>query len=261
MTKLWPQQEIQSVTGSARATFTAVRVRADDRYLEAGSLSLLQPKKPARRPLMIGHLMLAARAFRILSGPKAPQEWRHTHPGFSEALKTGKSAADGDIPVLPGDRLQLRFRASRKSGAESGPWQRWRARPRSASARNLPKTGCESQESQVEITLHGAPMTHPTMPAKPETAQLESAGEAADLRADVKRRAVADAVRRYRVRKRAGRLLVTVEVDYAILELLAYGTQADLGVLRADKAALSKAAERALRHFARRFRETGCIPH
>src|SRR5262249_50050540 len=102
-------------------------------------------------------------------------------------------------------------------------------------------------------------MTYPAIPANSETAELARVED--DLRACVKRRAAADAVRRCRARKRGGKLLAPIEIDGAILELLAHGTQTDVETLRADKAALSKAAERALRHFARRFRETGCIPH
>src|SRR5262245_17284653 len=53
-------------------------------------------------------------------------------------------------------------------------------------------------------------MTYPAIPANSETAELVRLEEAADLRAPVKRRAAADAVRRCRARKRGGKLLAPV---------------------------------------------------
>src|SRR5262249_18041656 len=72
--------------------------------------------------------------------------------------------------------------------------------------------------------------------------------------------AAADRVRKCRERKRTGKVLATIEVDEMVLGLLASGTSTKPEVLCHDRARLNRAAERALRHFARMFAKTGEIP-
>jgi hypothetical protein len=66
--------------------------------------------------------------------------------------------------------------------------------------------------------------------------------------------------RRYRARKKAGKMVVTVEIDEPILAMLAAGTQVGVEILRKDRGERCKAVRRALRHMTKRFRETGKIP-
>lgn len=66
--------------------------------------------------------------------------------------------------------------------------------------------------------------------------------------------------RRYRARKKAGKLVASVEVDYVILAMLARGTCTDVETLRSDRGRLNEAAFKALRHLGRIFEKTGEIP-
>jgi hypothetical protein len=69
----------------------------------------------------------------------------------------------------------------------------------------------------------------------------------------------AERSRRYRERRRSGKLMATVEIDDTILALLAYGTKSEPGTLRADRTKLSEAAGKALRFYAKRYAQTGSV--
>ncbi len=73
------------------------------------------------------------------------------------------------------------------------------------------------------------------------------------------RTAMSERSRRYRARKRAGKLIATVEVDEAILAMLAHGTHVDVESLRRDRAQLNDAVHKALVYYAKRFAKTGSI--
>lgn len=65
--------------------------------------------------------------------------------------------------------------------------------------------------------------------------------------------------RRYRARKRAGRLVATVEIDELVLALLSQGAKIGADELRQDRVKLNGAVSRALRHYALRLQKTGRI--
>ena len=80
------------------------------------------------------------------------------------------------------------------------------------------------------------------------------------LRADASRVTTAERACRYRARRRGGKFVATVEIDEGILVMLAAGTSSDVEVLRGDRVQRNKAVRRALRHLAKYYSETGCIP-
>jgi hypothetical protein len=72
-----------------------------------------------------------------------------------------------------------------------------------------------------------------------------------------KRAATRERVRRLRKRRLAGVVVTMVEVDEAILEYLAAGTQMNIDLLRSDRSQLAQAVRRALWHGTECWRETG----
>jgi hypothetical protein len=78
--------------------------------------------------------------------------------------------------------------------------------------------------------------------------------------ADASRVRAAERSRRYRARRRAGKVVATVEVDEAMLAMLAAGTAFDVEVLRGDRVRINDAVRRALRHIAKCYSEAGRIP-
>jgi hypothetical protein len=64
-------------------------------------------------------------------------------------------------------------------------------------------------------------------------------------------------VRRLRARRKAGVVMATVELDQAVLEMLAQGRNATVDALRADRAARDHAARSALAYLSRLFEAYG----
>jgi hypothetical protein len=77
------------------------------------------------------------------------------------------------------------------------------------------------------------------------------------VRADTKRDAVRERVRRLRERRKGGIVIAVVEVDESILRYLSAGTRVDVCDLRNDRTQLAQAVRRALSHGMRCWRETG----
>ncbi len=71
------------------------------------------------------------------------------------------------------------------------------------------------------------------------------------LSAAASRVTAAERSRRYRARRRTGKVVATVEIDEEMLVMLAAGTSSDVEVLRGDRAQIHKAVRRALRHLAK----------
>jgi hypothetical protein len=65
---------------------------------------------------------------------------------------------------------------------------------------------------------------------------------------------------RFRLRRKAGIVVVQIELTPGILELLAFGTGATVEALQADRRRLVIAARRGLRHLEKRWRELGGLP-
>jgi hypothetical protein len=73
------------------------------------------------------------------------------------------------------------------------------------------------------------------------------------------RTSMSERSRRYRERRRAGKLVASVEIDESILAMLAHGTHIDAETLHRDRAQLNDAAHKALVYYAKRFAKTGSI--
>src|SRR5262245_17410165 len=63
--------------------------------------------------------------------------------------------------------------------------------------------------------------------------------------------------RRFRQRRRAGILVVSVEITPEMLEYLARGTSTSVEILTSDRSLLSSAVRRALKHGCNRLQKTG----
>src|SRR5262245_44913257 len=74
---------------------------------------------------------------------------------------------------------------------------------------------------------------------------------------NAQRVATRERVRRFRERRRARIVVVTVDIDDAILAYLEAGSQVDIRVLRRDRTQLAEAVRRALMHGTRCWQETG----
>src|SRR5262249_17697717 len=95
---------------------------------------------------------------------------------------------------------------------------------------------------------------------KPGKDHTEAGRSRRGILAEASRGTTAERSRRYRDRRRAGKVVATVEVDDGILAMLAAGTATDMKVLRADRARINDAVRRALWHLTKCYFETGRLP-
>jgi hypothetical protein len=72
-------------------------------------------------------------------------------------------------------------------------------------------------------------------------------GQAAEPQTNGTARGAAAKVRRYRERKKAGIVAVSVEIKPELLEFVAWGTRTSVEALRSDRTLLAKAIQRAVK--------------